>query len=217
MIDNKEMNQRGDYDYRVSNKQIRAFKWKDNKVVNFASNYHSTEEIYVKRTQKDGSIAHPLSRTITNMGGVDRADQLRSTYGMIRRSRKWWHSLFWGFLDIAFVNAYVIYNLQFEKVSTFEFRRSISMGFMAMNSCTSNRRTTDPIVKRRKYNYNVSDDVRLGNRGSHWVVYENNRGRCVMCSSRSMQSRPHSKCSTCGIFLCCNQNKICFLEYHDMN
>ncbi|KAG5893518.1 hypothetical protein JTB14_017228 [Gonioctena quinquepunctata] len=46
---------RGDYDYMVSNTNIRAFKWKDNKIVHFASNFHSTEEVTVKRTQKDGT------------------------------------------------------------------------------------------------------------------------------------------------------------------
>ena len=46
---------RGDYDYRISNTKIRAFKWKDNKMVYFASNFHSTEEVTVKRTQKDGT------------------------------------------------------------------------------------------------------------------------------------------------------------------
>lgn len=176
MMEDKTM-VRGDYDYRVSNTKIRAFKWRDNKIVHFASNFHSTEEVSVKRTQKDGTRLDVKCPSIVadynkHMGGVDRADQLRSTYGIIRRSRKWWHRLFWGFLDIAFVNAFIIFNSQFEKISTFEYRRAIALGFIAMNSNRANPRKSGPIVKRRKYNYSVPDDVRLGNLGSHWVLYE---------------------------------------------
>lgn len=221
MRDDKDM-KRGDHDFRVSNTGIRVFKWKDNKIVHFASNFHGTEEVHVKRTQKDGTRMDVKCPSVVadynkHMGGVDRADQLRSTYGVIRRSRKWWHRLFWGLLDIAFVNAYIIYNMQFEKISTLEFRRSICLGFMATNYNNVGRKKSGPIVKRRKYNYSVPDDIRLGNRGAHWVVFGNNRGRCEMCSSRAIQSRPQSKCSTCGIFLCCNHNKNCFLEYHEID
>lgn len=221
MGEDKQM-KRGDYDYRVSNTKIRAFKWKDNKVVNFASNFHGTEEITVKRTQKDGTRVDVKCPSIVadynkHMGGVDRADQLRSTYGMIRRSRKWWHRLFWGFLDIAFVNAYIIYNkMDFEKKTTLEFRRCVSMGLMAALNSTKSRRS-GPARKRRKHNYSVPEDVRLGNRGSHWVIFQENRGRCEMCSAQAVQSRPYSKCSACGVFLCSNKNKNCFLEFHEMD
>jgi hypothetical protein len=67
------------------------------------------------------------------MGGVDRADQRRANYGMNRKSRKWWHRLFWGMMDIAFVNAHVIYNKLFEEKTTLEFRSSISLGFIMTN------------------------------------------------------------------------------------
>ncbi|KAG5867892.1 hypothetical protein JTB14_021173 [Gonioctena quinquepunctata] len=69
----------------VSNTNIRAFKWKDNKIVHFASNFHSTEEVTVKRTQKDGTGKDKKYPSIVadynkHMGGVDRADQLRAIY-----------------------------------------------------------------------------------------------------------------------------------------
>ncbi|KAG5883824.1 hypothetical protein JTB14_036941 [Gonioctena quinquepunctata] len=54
MKDDKSM-ARGDFDYRISNTDIRVFKWRGNRVVHFASNFHSTENITVKRTQNDGS------------------------------------------------------------------------------------------------------------------------------------------------------------------
>lgn len=44
------------------------------------------------------------------MGGVDHADRLRAVHGVDRRSKKLWHRLFWGLIDFAFVNAYVIHS-----------------------------------------------------------------------------------------------------------
>ena len=82
---------------------------------------------------------------------VDRADRLRALYGVDRKSPKWRHRLFWGILDITFINAYIIHSL----------------------------------------------------------------------SSRNYISSPgpskNSKCSHCSIFLCINEKKNCFAEYHDAN
>ena len=61
--------------------------WRDNKCVHFSSNFHVTEEVAVSRTQKDGSkieITAPLVVQDYNnqMGGVDKADMLRSIYDL---------------------------------------------------------------------------------------------------------------------------------------
>ncbi|KAF2902555.1 hypothetical protein ILUMI_03630 [Ignelater luminosus] len=98
---------------------------------------------------------------------IDLADQLRSSYCVDRKSRKWWHRLFWG-IDIALVNAYFIYNDLFEKMDQLEFRRSVAVGLLAYSTyhLSKKRRsqgsTPGPSHKRRKYNYSVLDDVRLG-------------------------------------------------------
>lgn len=119
-----------------------------------------------------------------------------------RRSLKWWHRLFGGFLDIAFNNSYIIYCKSRENVSTLEFRRSMSIGLIDMKECADRRRksgTLKPIVKHRRYNSSVSDKIHLGNRGNHWVFYDKNRDRCE-----------------CGIFLYSNEKKNCFIEYHEI-
>ena len=43
-----------------------------------------------------------------NMGGVDRADQLRSHYYVGRQSRKWYKYLFWFSFNLAACNAYIL-------------------------------------------------------------------------------------------------------------
>ena len=53
-----------------------------------------------------------------NMGGVDKADMLRTLYAVNRKSVKWWHRIFWGLLDIAFVNSYMVYQSMKRKTAT---------------------------------------------------------------------------------------------------
>lgn len=43
------------------------------------------------------------------MGGVDRADQLASTYCFLRKALKWWWKLFLMGLEIRVINSYILY------------------------------------------------------------------------------------------------------------
>lgn len=224
LIADKDL-QRGSYDYRCSSLGISVYKWKDNKVVYLASNFHGSEEVTVSRTQKDGQkidvLAPSVVRDYNNfMGGVDHADRLRAVYGLDRRSKKWWQRIFWGLIDMAFVNSYVIFSDIREKIPLLEYRRGIALGLMAQQKCKTVKRRSQDVPhqpqckKRRGVSYSVSADVRLGNRGAHWIKFTDRRGRCEVCSVNKVQSRPHSVCSLCNVFLCCNEKKNCFSIYH---
>ena len=43
------------------------------------------------------------------MGGVDRTDQCRRTYGFDRKSKRYWLRIFFQFFDYAINNAYLLY------------------------------------------------------------------------------------------------------------
>uniref|UniRef100_A0A2S2QZM1 PiggyBac transposable element-derived protein 3 n=1 Tax=Sipha flava TaxID=143950 RepID=A0A2S2QZM1_9HEMI len=47
--------ERGMYDCKTSQMGIIIYKWKDNRIVHFASNFHGVEESTVLRTEQDGS------------------------------------------------------------------------------------------------------------------------------------------------------------------
>ena len=59
--------------------------------------------------------------------------------------------------------------------------------------------------------------MRLQNRGAHWPTYSKSQGRCEVCSKKGIEARPHCKCSMCGVFLCSNEKKNCFLEFHEVD
>lgn len=124
------------------------------------------------------------------MGGVDHADRLRVTYGVNRRAKKWWHRIFWGLIDIVFVNAYIIYSELNEKKTILDFRRSVALAFLTQKQVSSRKRKSttksDCPNKRHKSSYSVPRDVRISNRGCHWVRYTNQRGRCEVCSANKI-------------------------------
>lgn len=84
---------RGEYDFKTTEEGITLFKWKDNKVVYIISNYHGCEVGTVERTERDGTkitVSCPTALSDYNMfmGGIDKADMLRSIYGTGRKSKK---------------------------------------------------------------------------------------------------------------------------------
>ena len=68
------------------------------------------------------------------MNSVDRADQLRTNYNVGKglRQRKWWWSIFlWG-IDVAIVNAYLLYKAWHEMhglkpMTHYYFREKIAL------------------------------------------------------------------------------------------
>lgn len=221
---------RGSSDYRITNTGIGVYKWKDTKYVMLASNYHGSEITTVTRKDNCGRKKDILCPQVVRdyncyMGGVDHADQLRTTYGVNRKSKKWWHRIFWGLLDIMFVNSYVVYKQIHGSITLLDFRRSVTQGLLTLRELpksnkrqsTSTPKNKGPATKRRGKEWSVSKDVRLTNRGIHWPKFVTNRGRCEVCAINGIQSRLYSKCSHCNVFLCCNDKKNCFADYHDID
>ncbi|GFR87116.1 PiggyBac transposable element-derived protein 4-like [Elysia marginata] len=53
-----------------------------------------------------------------HMGGVDRHDHLRSNYTIQRPGHRWWKYFVWFLMDVALVNAYILYKtLKDKKIS----------------------------------------------------------------------------------------------------
>ncbi len=213
--------ERGQADYRVSDQDITFFKWMDNRAVHVISNFHGTELGTIKRTQKDGTkkdFSCPIAIREYNeqMGGVDKADMLCAVYGIGRKSKKWWHRIFFGLVDRTLVNAAIAHNkMERDNMSLLNFRRSVAQSLMTLcrkpKAGRSPKGTPPSVVsKRRRVEYSVSSGMRLQNRGAHWPTYSKLRGRCEVCSKQGIESRPHCKCSMCGVFLCSNEKKIVF-------
>lgn len=93
---------RGEFDSRTTMNGVIVFKWIDNKPILLASNFHGTEQTSVQRRDRKGKeiqVQCPTAIKDYNsfMGGVDHADQLRSAYGIDRRSKNGGIDCFGGF------------------------------------------------------------------------------------------------------------------------
>ena len=180
---------RGDFDYRSTNNGITVFKWMDSKAVHFISNYHGLDLTTVQRKEKDGTKTTLTCPKVVadynaTMGGVDKHDMLRHLYGVNRKSVKWWHRIFFGLLDMAIVNAYVLYNSspEIEKnISLLAFRQELALGLLTF---AKQKRTP---IKRRRRHYSVPSSVRFANVGIHFPKFIRGQGRrcevIIMCGS----------------------------------
>lgn len=216
-LENKYMN-RGDFQVQTSALGISAYKWQDNRPVHFVPNFHGSHSKVVKRTNKQSYKGEKLKVCCPevvkdynlHMGGVDLADQLRQYYCVNRRSHKWWHRycLSWETIDIASVISCVIYISINTKMSFLEYRRAVAQGLMAKKQKPNapKRRPSDPQCRpnqlnRGKHDGSISNDLRLGNRGVHFVLFTDKRGCCEVCSKSNIESRPFSIFNMCKAHL----------------
>ncbi|XP_046663052.1 piggyBac transposable element-derived protein 4-like [Homalodisca vitripennis] len=133
------MNQ-GEHDFMSTMTGIVAVEWKDKRGIYFLSNYHNPNEVTtVNRKQANGEIvAVPCPILVkdynAHMGYVDKADMLKSTYSIDRKSKKWWHRIFWHFLDTTIVNSFIIFSMlsQGKPLTLKEFRRSVSKALLGV-------------------------------------------------------------------------------------
>ena len=122
------------------------------------------------------------------------------------------------------------------------FKRSVTMSLLARGLNSERQRAgrigrLAPKIhpsaqvknKRRKSNLSVGKELRFENVGIHIPIFSSRRGRCEWCQShrtrtvrvaekgdkRGLESRPFSKCQTCGIHLCLSKKRNCFKEFHD--
>lgn len=117
---------RGEFDWASSEDGIICLRWKDKRDVCLLTSLENATNITsVERKERDGQInqvscPQAIIDYNKNMGFVDRFDHLKNLYQIDRKSHKWWHRLFFHFLDATIVNSYIIYNMLPEKNSDFQ-------------------------------------------------------------------------------------------------
>lgn len=124
-------------------------KWKDTKAVCVISSFYpATGRDVVKRgrgkvvggryIKERVNIPPPLKGYNTYMGGVDLSDQLLKCYEIIRKSKKWWKTLFLHFIDVAIVNSYIIHKSIGRELSHKMFRVSLAKSLMVASEIQVN-------------------------------------------------------------------------------
>ena len=158
----------------------------------------------------------------TYMGGVDKADMLISSYGLYRKSKKWWQKIFFRLIDRALCNAFIAFNkITKAKMKSLDFRRRVAQSLITRGCPPKIGRplSYDPPAaskKRKPLTYFIPQSIRKANLGVYWPNYDKKRGRCEVCAKDKQEACPHIKCSACDVFLSLNEKKNCFAKIHDL-
>lgn len=99
----KKLNQ-GDVIYRRINNLL-ALKFHDKRDVHVLSTFHEATFTVMNRLDRNGDIVDYCKFMVR----VDLSDQICQYYAVLRKSVKWWKTLFFHLLNVLLVNVYVLY------------------------------------------------------------------------------------------------------------
>ena len=200
-----------------------ALQWKDNKPVTLMSTMHTVNGVgHVKRRHKNNegryerlNVKQPavVKDYNDNMAGVDRSDQLIGKYSTLRKTNKWWKTLFYHYIDIARVNSYILFKeWQSKHIDVEELKRSARFGQLDF---------TEELIRQlgqiedwmEPPTYGISRPNTPHTLIPQWCEVKRN---CKMCYQRNKtEHKTYVRCETCGIFLCFNRARNCLLDYHN--
>ena len=88
-----------------------ALKWMDKWGVTMLSSIHDGSHVLKQRRSRVAQVRKPsmIEQYNQYMRGVDKCNQLLSYYRFPHRTVKWWRRAFFHLLDIAVVQAYILY------------------------------------------------------------------------------------------------------------
>lgn len=212
---------RGDVDWRVSTDGLAALKWMDRRGVLFLGNYHdpSIMEVASRKTRNGTTEEIPCPVMVKHynkhMGYVDRFDMLKSLYEIDRKSHKWWHRIFFYFIDASIVNAFILFQQRSTSkcITLKQFRISIARGLIGAGVSSAKRSSKNSVEREpNKFKKIIPLEVRY-DQCAHMPVRCGSL-RCANCSTTKDVHRTIWKCSTCDVGLCLNKDRNCFLNFH---
>lgn len=215
--------------------EMRAVKWFDSKGVVVASNFPGAHSVSrVKRWDK--TLKHNVFVTCPSiislyhkfLGGIYALNAQIASCRIQVRSKKYYHRFFFHFVDMVVVNSWLLYQRDCdsldvpknERKDLLAFRTSVAQALcMQFNEISSvKREPPSPDVERELQKKRFRGPSRAlptmevrSDAVGHWPMTDSERQRCKFskCKGQSVY-----KCSKCGIHLCLNKHKNCFIEFH---
>lgn len=192
------------------NDSMVATAWHDKRTVTLLST-DPLDMTEVQRKQKDGSIVNVrcpkvLKLYTQNMNGVDRADQLRSTYSICRKAAKWWKYLFWFMVDVAICNAFILMKESKHHTIKTKSGRRRERTQLEFRTQLAHQLLGDYWGKRKRESIPEHQTRGL----SHWPTEMDKKRTCKYCAKNKIRRERIHGCEQCGVNLCVT----CFKPYH---
>lgn len=203
----------------------------------------TTKRRYSCQEKKYIDVVSPQAIDVYNqhMGGVDLLDSMLGYYRIHLRSRKWYKRIFFHMIDLCMVNAWLLWRRVNENtyMPLFDFKLAVSehmrkagkviskakkrgRSASLLGTPTSSRAGTPnsmpgspvPSKRSRKAPARHQDlpltSVRTDNVDHFPIWVKNQRQLCQNCS----KLRSYTKCEKCEVFLCYNEKRNCFKDFH---
>ncbi|XP_022625052.1 piggyBac transposable element-derived protein 4-like [Seriola dumerili] len=196
-------------------------KWMDTREVAMCSTIHKaySGDVVHRRVKRAGNwvktdvpIPAPVREYNQHMGGVDLSDALIGYYSVIHKTRKWYRTFFYHFLDIAVVNAYILYTKceSAPAMTQKEFRQALVEELANKGSVSSsipkNSRyiaPCGPMAPHKLRYFTVGQNIPKRDASTA------GRRCCVLCHRKTPVH-----CVTCEVALCFVAQRDCFNTWH---
>lgn len=194
--------------------KILGFTWADRKKVSILSTIHQAKEKQIAR-RKD-VVWRPIAVDDYNhkMNAVDTCDQTLRYYELQRRSFHWTRKVFFHLLNMATMNAYVLYKIAKKKqggkpISHLQFRLQVVQDLIAdgLQECNFGKQTDSPQLFFEGDQYtgrHFPEDI-LTAPGSK------RKQSSLKCNLKNCNKYTSMHCPTCRMNLC---KWPCFKVYH---
>ena len=195
-----------------------AIKWKDVRDVLLLTTAHEDELVEAPSSRGAHSKIKPavVLDYNKNKTGVDRSDQMLSYYTFSRKTVKWWKKLFFHLLDLAVVNAHILYKKSSkEKMSLEIFYEKVAEGLLASagTEIQAVGQTSSPagrLVGTGHFLYRIP--------ATHGKAEGKVQRSCRVCAEKgkrqtgkTVKKFTTTYCRKCDVGLCIGQ---CFEVYH---
>jgi len=230
---------RGSYDTKTEiTHNISAVRWYDNRVVTLMSTASGVDPIgkakrwnKAAKEYKEVTVPAVIVDYNQNMGGIDRMDSYLAKYRCKLRSRRWYMYLFWHFVMVAAVNAWLLYRREYSELglpkknqlSRRRFQAILATSLIKVQTCNIRKRgrpsagpgassvpSTSPAPTARKTrSAKPAADVQYDG-VEHWPGRTKVRGRCTHCKINNTTV----VCKKCNVCLCFVSGRNCFKDFH---
>ena len=174
----------------------------------------STVQRRIKRFVTKIAVPSPDFIKVYNqgMGGVDLVNQRTVASPLDRKSsNRFCQCMFFNLIDVACVNAFILYNMMHQNdLTLLDYKTIVSTH--SIGRCTSRSRATpeQKAGRKRKHQYHFESN----NLPSHLPEFQHSRKRCEYCYKEGFDRKIFVKCTDSGLLLCVVKERKCFLKHH---